>query len=148
MKGHIKTLALLFCFFCLLSCVDHQQTSIVDKSIELNNWRLSHPIPGQSISVGYGIIINNSNMPITLVSVESDLADSIEIHRHEHHDGIMRMIELESLTIAPKSEISFTTSSYHLMVFEPKLKALDSVTLTFEFSNQKVMTVDANLFYR
>ena len=55
------------------------------------------------------------------------------------------MIEQDSVTIAPNSNLSFEPGGYHLMMFRPKKQLLigDTVFLTFYFSDSTLIQASA-----
>ena len=114
-------------------------------SIVLKNWRVSEALPGQNVSVGYGIIENNTDVAVTLMGVSSGAVQWIEMHQNSKQGDMMQMMEVESIEIAAKSQLVFETSGYHLMVFEMDSK---TVQLQFEFDGQQPVSVGAELFKR
>ena len=94
-------------------------------------------IPGTTVSSAYMKIANQSDSPLALVSVASSISKRIELHQHLMEDGMMKMRQVEKITIAPNSEVELKPSSYHIMIFAlaERLKAGDHIPLTLSFSN-------------
>ena len=43
----------------------------------------------------------------------------IELHNHIEVDGMLRMVKIETLEVAPRSTVHLQPGSYHLMMFRP-----------------------------
>jgi len=121
--------------------------SALQAQTEIQNLRVIAPIPGQDISAAYLVLENNSSAYVELVSVESESADRVQIHTHQMNNGMMRMVQLDSLPVAPGEKAAFERGGLHLMVFSPDAQALDSGTLgmRFTFSDGTSIQADARV---
>lgn len=72
--------------------------------------------PGQKNTAAFFTLHNDSERPWTLVRVETELAERVEIHRHDHVDGMMQMRQLPSLTLAAEARERFQPGGLHLML--------------------------------
>lgn len=107
---------------------------LLQAQTEIQSLRVIAPIPGQDISAGYLVLKNNSPAPIELVSVETESADRVQIHTHQMNDGMMRMVQLDSLSVEPGGQAEFKRGGLHLMVFSPDAQALESGSLDMRFT--------------
>jgi copper(I)-binding protein len=57
---------------------------------------------------------------ITLVSIESDITRSVEIHNMSMENGVMKMRMLDTLPLAAGKPYKLTPSGFHLMLFDLK----------------------------
>ena len=94
-------------------------------------------IPGSDITAAYMTIHNDSEQAISLQKITSPLSDRIEIHQHSMENGMMRMRQIQSLTIKNKSQVVLAPHGLHLMIFGLKkaITSSDTVPLTLYFSN-------------
>lgn len=84
----------------------------------------------------------------TLLAVEGDAADSIELHRSSMDaNGIMLMRPVDSVPLATGSTIVFEPGGLHLMLVGLKqdIKAGDVLHLTLEFQNHPDLTLDVEV---
>lgn len=102
---------LLFALTCLVGAA--QAAPIV------NNATIRLPLPGKTVSAGYLSIENPDNHPLVLRSASSPMFGLIELHHHIEVDGMLRMVKIETLEIAPRSTVHLQPGSYHLMMFRP-----------------------------
>lgn len=79
---------------------------------------LRPPLPGQTTAVVYLRLKNRSAQPHTLIGVSAPWASRIEIHEHQHSDGMMRMRQLPELVIAAGAWVNFKSGAHHLMAFD------------------------------
>ncbi|MEH6671883.1 copper chaperone PCu(A)C [Halopseudomonas sp.] len=72
----------------------------------------------------------------TLLAARSPIADKVEVHEHVHVDGLMKMQQVERLTIPAGETVTFAPGGYHLMMFGLKQPLVAGerfpVTLVFE----------------
>lgn len=118
-----------FFFSVLFLC-----SSLLQAQTEIQNLRVIAPIPGQDISAGYLVLKNDSSASIELISVETEDAERVQIHTHQMNNGMMRMVQLDSLSVEPGEQAEFERGGLHLMVFSPDVQALESGSLDMRFN--------------
>lgn len=87
--------------------------------IFIDSMQIRQPMPGRSVTAGYFTLHNKTSSDLELIAVSSSAFDRIELHQHIHKDGMMRMEQLQSITIAAKSDVVFAPAGLHLMLFDP-----------------------------
>ena len=75
------------------------------------------PPPGSSVSAGYFRLQNTAPASVTLRNVTSVVLERVELHQHQHVDGMMRMRKIDDLQIPAGSGIALEPGGYHLMLF-------------------------------
>jgi hypothetical protein len=128
-----KTLniALIFILLHLFSSAyAHQQVSVD------NAWVRSAP-PGADVLAAYMVIRNESEETRVLTEVSNRTFERIEIHKTEMHEGMMKMIPQDSLSIPPGGSVTLEPGGFHLMLIGPKSvpKEGEEVDLLLKFSN-------------
>jgi copper(I)-binding protein len=71
--------------------------------------------PGATIGVAYFEIVN-AGPADTLTSVESPVADQVEMHNSSMKDGSMQMRPLSSVSIPANGRVRFASGGYHVML--------------------------------
>ena len=71
--------------------------------------------PSLKISAMFGVIKNNTDKDIKLMSVRGDIAKNIEIHNHIKTNGVMKMRKIPFLMIPAKGEIELKPMHEHIM---------------------------------
>lgn len=97
-------------------------------------------------SAGYMRIENPSDTDRSLVDVESDLFERLEIHESVEEDGTMRMEHREALLIPAGGEAALEPGGYHVMLMnrhDEPLEEGDEVTLTLIFADGHIKEVVA-----
>lgn len=92
--------------------------------------------PIAKVMAGYMKINNISNIDVKIKSAKSTLFKSVEIHRTEMKDGMMRMVKQENLKIKANGHIELKPGGLHMMLMG-KLNPVKSgsmipVTLTLD----------------
>lgn len=84
--------------------------------------------PGQKNTAAYLKLTNHSDRRCTVTGGKSVLAAKVEIHQHQHSDGMMKMRPVAALTLQSGETIMFQPGGYHLMLMGVKsqLQAGDS----------------------
>ena len=78
---------------------------------------LNLPPPSHSTTAAYLQITNLDKSPITIKGFDSTKATRVELHEHIHADGMMKMREVDQITLAGMQTEVFKPMGYHLMVF-------------------------------
>ncbi len=74
--------------------------------------------PGQEVGAAYMTFLSKQDM--TLVSIESSVTDSVEIHNMTMENGVMKMRMLENLALKTGAPYKLAPGSFHLMLFDLK----------------------------
>jgi copper(I)-binding protein len=109
----------------------------MEKKLVIHNPTVKTTPPGIANSVGYFHITNHSDKDITLINVNSDIADRTEIHQHTMANGLMKMQKIDTLVMPAKSTINFEPGSYHIMFINVNQAIVEKqqVELTLSFSD-------------
>ena len=104
--------------------------------VELKHAWARATAPGQEVGAAYMEL--KSATSLTLVKVESPLADSVEIHKMAMKDGVMEMRMLETLELPAGKVVKLEPGGFHLMLFDLKkpLKTGESVPLTLNLQDK------------
>jgi periplasmic copper chaperone A len=97
--------------------------------------------PGQEVGAAYMTFLSKQDM--TLVSIESSVTDSVEIHNMTMENGVMKMRMLQNLALKAGEPYKLAPGGFHLMLFDLKkpLAVGDQVSFTLHFkSNSKIKT--------
>ncbi len=102
----------------------------------MNAW-VRETDPAAKANAGYMTLINIAPEKLTLVAVQSDAFEKIEMHEMTVVDGMMKMRELDNLIIPPNSQASFAPGGQHLMMHGPRefLTTGETVELTLVFDS-------------
>ncbi len=89
--------------------------------------------PTQKNTAAFFTVNNSTASDWTITVVTSSAAERIEIHRHEHSNGMMAMRKLESITVEAGSSLEFAPGGLHLMLMglSSPLREGDRVRLNF-----------------
>jgi copper(I)-binding protein len=129
----IKSLSISLIFVLLhlySSAYAHQQVAVD------NSWVRSAP-PGANVLAAYMIIKNESKDTRVLTKVSSSMFNRIEIHKTEMHEGMMKMIPQESMSVPAGGSVTLEPGGFHLMLIGPKTvpKEGEEIDLLLQFSN-------------
>ena len=91
--------------------------------------------PGQEVGAAYMTFLSKQDM--TLVSIESSVTDSVEIHNMTMENGVMKMRMLENLALKAGEPYKLAPGSFHLMLFDLKkpLTTGEQVSFTLHFKS-------------
>ena len=118
--------------FCIASCGSNAEYLIRDA-------RIREPVPGQTKSVGYFTLANQTDENLVLVGVSIAGVGAVEMHETTERDGVMRMRKLKEVSIPAASEVAFVPGGKHLMLF--RISELNApVDVEFTFADGRVLT--------
>jgi copper(I)-binding protein len=123
-------------------------TQVVMAHASITDAKVRDFIPGASNSVAYFTFSNESNLTRKIIAAQIDGIKRVELHQHEMIDGMMKMSKIESLNVAPFSQVHFRPGGLHLMLFEPTRypKAGDKINLKLIFADRESLSVQADVF--
>jgi periplasmic copper chaperone A len=96
-----------------------------------NAWIRSAP-PGAMMLAGYATLHNTGDAPVIVTAAGSADFGDVSLHKSVEENGVMRMLPLQSVVIAPGASIDFAPGERHLMLMQPRreLKRGDSVKIS------------------
>lgn len=117
----------------------------VAENISIEDSQIRQPMPGRTVTAGYLTLHNHTAVEQQLVAVSSAAFARIELHQHSHRDGMMRMEQVDAITIAANASVSLAPGGLHLMLFEPvaALQPGQTVGLTLVFANGEQLAIEA-----
>ncbi len=90
-------------------------------------------------------IINKSDKQDVLLSVTTDIAKMVMIHKTVEENGIMKMKHVKELTIPPHSQIELKPGSLHIMIMGLKrpIKEGEKIKVMLFFKNAGKIIISA-----
>lgn len=111
-------------------------------------WSMELP-PNAPTVAAYFVIHNAGQTPDRLLSVQTPVADSAQLHEHVHVDGLMKMQQVQSVDIAPGQDAVFAPMAYHVMLLDlkdrSKLVEGQQFPLTLHFEKAGDVTVQVEV---
>jgi copper(I)-binding protein len=74
--------------------------------------------PTQPVTAAYLEVMNHGQEPVTITGARVEGAGRVEIHTSEEVDGLVRMVQLDTVSMAPGETLSLAPGGMHLMLFE------------------------------
>lgn len=98
-------------------------TGVMAHEYKVGELEIDHPWsralpPVATVGVAYFDINNQGEQDEVLLSAESPVAKTVEIHNHVNEDGVMKMRQLDELNIPAKGKQSLAPGGYHLMLMD------------------------------
>jgi len=101
--------------------------------LTVSDVRLFAPLTGSQPAVGYFVLHNQSNMPITIERISSSDFGDIQMHETVIRDGVARMQALPTAIIDAGSSLEFVAGGKHLMLLQPAAETVAGSTVMLEF---------------
>ncbi|MFC0047577.1 copper chaperone PCu(A)C [Rheinheimera tilapiae] len=132
-----------FILFVLSCCT----LNVLAAQTEISNATVRQPLPGKTLSAGYFSIRNTGTNPIALLAVTSPQFDAVELHAHQMTDGMMQMVEVDKIAVAPGQSVHLQPGGLHLMLFGPTqpIQLGQQVPLQLRWSDGTMQSVSANV---
>jgi len=129
----------------LLGMVNHAYAT---SDITIADGYVKASIPGSDVTAAYMTINNTSDNAITLQKISSTLSERVEMHEHSMADGMMRMREVDKITLAANSKVVLQPSGLHLMIFSLKqpITEQDVIPFTLYFSNKTKVNIQLPVY--
>lgn len=122
-------------------------TSVLSASVQLSDVKVRELLPGRSMTAGYLTLENKGAEEVILTAVSSPAFADIELHEHVHQDGMMKMQQLQQVSVPAGQTVQFQPGGLHLMLFDAKtaVKAGDKVSLKLTFSDGSSLEQQADV---
>ena len=93
--------------------------------------------PMVPMRAGYMKIENPTKQPVEIIAVQSDAFERVEMHETLMEDGVMKMVEQDTIELPAKSQVELKPGGKHLMLITPKqtMQLGDDIELTITFSD-------------
>jgi copper(I)-binding protein len=119
--------------------------AIVRDQLSVRGAWVAEALPGQSMTAAYMTISNEGDVDEELVSVESEIAEKLEIHEMVQQGEMMRMRKVDSIVIGPGEEMALEPGGLHIMLIglTREIKEGDTVELNLIFESGATLTVSA-----
>lgn len=114
------------------------------ENISIAEAQIRQPMPGRTVTAGYLTLHNHTAAELQLVGASSASFGRAELHQHSHRDGMMRMEQVNAITIPAKGAVTLAPGGLHLMLFEPAtaLEPGQSVPLILMFADGEKLSVN------
>ncbi|WP_168171462.1 copper chaperone PCu(A)C [Lacimicrobium sp. SS2-24] len=101
--------------------------------------------PGVPNTAAYMQLVNTSSQDMQLVGASSESVERVEIHNHMMHEGMMKMVRQDQVTLSGNTTLAFKPGGLHLMMFGLKkpLQKGQNVTIRLLFSDDTELTFQA-----
>lgn len=101
--------------------------------------------PHTKNSAAFLTLTNQQDKSIKLVAASSDIAERVELHNHIHEDGVMKMRQVEAITIPAKASTRLQPGGYHVMFLglKEQLNLEQEVKFNLYFDNGDELTITA-----
>lgn len=145
MRSLLLPFSLLITLIVTLSCVI--QSTAVAAELQLKQGEVRVPMPGRTVTAGYFTLENTTAATVELVKASSSAFAKVELHQHIKQDDVMRMVEVETISIEPGATLVFQPGGLHLMLFEPQvaLTVGDTVSVTLHFADNSTKVLELPL---
>ena len=109
-------------------------------------WSMELP-PNAPTVAAYFVVHNGGQQPDRLLSVDTPIAATAQLHEHVHANGLMKMQQVQLVEIPAGGDATFAPMGYHVMLLDLKDKskltegAHFPLTLHFEKSGDVTVEV-------
>lgn len=133
----------LWLLLCLNASATFAQSNNVARAktqVSIQNAWVRATNPGQEVGAAYMTLTSATDA--TLLKIDSDVTDSVEIHSMSMQNGVMKMRMMDKLTLPAGKPYSLAPGGYHLMLFDLKkpLSVGQQVALTLHFKDKNNLT--------
>lgn len=108
---------------------------VAESTLEIREPWARIAAPGVPVAAGYALIINRGTNGDELLAASSPRAASVQIHETSIVNGVMRMREVDGVSLPQRGRITLTPRGLHLMIMglDPSVKAGDELPIILRF---------------
>lgn len=108
--------------------------------------------PGQQITAAFLKLVNSGEQACQITGGSSPIATDLQIHEHQHSNGMMKMRPLQSVAVEAGQSLLFEPGQLHLMLFGIKESLVpgeqQEFTLTTENCGSIVVAAEVRSFFK
>ena len=90
--------------------------------------------PGVKMTAGFGMLKNETAQSIEFTGFSSPAFRSVSLHETVMVDGVSKMQEVDSLTVASGQAVELAPGGYHFMMMVPKASISPGRTIPLEMT--------------
>jgi periplasmic copper chaperone A len=105
-------------------------------------------VPGDVNGAAYLILENHTSSEVLLTAVRGELADRIELHTHTRVDGLMRMVEVPSITVPAGGAAVLEPGGYHIMLLGIRQPFVEGETHSLVLEFDSIPSMDLEFIVR
>jgi copper(I)-binding protein len=107
----------------------------------------SRPTASAAMAGVVYLTVTDSGMPTTLVRITTPIAAQAEMHQSLEQNGVMEMLPVTALPIAPGKPITFSPDGYHIMLtgLSQPLTAGQTFPVTLTFADGSKVTTSVTV---
>lgn len=146
-----KYLALALAFgMTLAACANandalHSSATHAATGLQVDHaWARALP-PSVKTGAVYVHIHNQTETDDTLESVQTPIAEAVELHTVEKVDEVMKMVQLKEIRIAAQEHLMLAPSAHHLMLFGLKQHLTSGTTFPLTLHFTKAGAIEVNV---
>ena len=100
--------------------------------------------PGQMNSAAFMQLNNQGTENISLVAAKSQVAKNVELHTHTQDNGVMRMRQIEKISLPAGEAVKLQPGGMHIMLIglTQNLTAGENISLSLEFSDGSAQALE------
>lgn len=112
----------------------------------IHPWSRALP-PVAPTGAAYLVLENKGDEADRLLGASSPIAGRVELHEHVHQDGLMKMQQIDSVAIAPDTQVEFKPGGNHFMLFDMQQPLVEggSYPLTLHFEHAGEVEIDVKV---
>lgn len=137
----------IFAFAGLVSCLSFVAGAARASDILVDQAYVRESLPGVKTAAAYMRIKNQSVRDFKLVGVTSSQIPKVEMHAHQHRDGVMAMRPVAAVDIPAQGEFIFKPGGHHIMLMglQRQLKVGEAVVFQLIFQGEEPVEVTASV---
>ncbi len=112
--------------------------------LTVKHYYVKESIPGTAVTSAYMLINNHGDDDVKLLKVTSTLSERIELHQHVFADQMMKMQQVQSISVPAKGSVKLQPHGFHIMIFKPNqlVKQGQYVDLRLYFDDGVTVNLD------
>lgn len=101
-------------------------------------------LPANLPAGGYCKVTNDTDKEVKLVGASSPKYGMVMLHQTVEKSGMMNMVHVDAIAIAPHKSMEFSPGNYHIMLMKPHpgIEPGQKIPVTLKFSNEQTVTAD------
>ncbi len=118
---------------------------VVQAELQIQDGYVRGLPPGQPVTAAFMRLVNTADSAVEIIAAATDSAERAEIHAHRHHNGMMSMEQVPSITVPANGVFVLAPGEHHLMLINLHRPLAEGDTVNIELRSSSGGVVSAEL---
>ena len=100
-----------------------------------SGWVRAAPPSAKNLA-GYGVLHNQASQPVSIITLSSPYFEKVEAHKTSFENGMMKMQQLQGLSLKGGEVLKFEPGGMHFMLIKPTTAVVEGLKIPIKLKSE------------